>query len=61
MSEHEKFADRGAYPEVSSLRDQFAMATLTGLLHRNDSGDVGLLAYAYADKMLTARQAQREL
>lgn len=49
----------GADKPVKALRDEYAMAALTGLLAYNGQwaeGAVSLQAYEYADAMLAARQ-----
>lgn len=49
--------------EVVSLRDQFAMAALTGLLaaltHGNPADHIAKQAYAAADAMLEARKGKK--
>ena len=49
-------------PESATLRDQFAMAALTGLLMRREitSSPAGFAnaAYKYADDMLAARETK---
>ena len=45
-------------PYISELRDRFAIAALTGLLHANgrrDDLNFAVEAYALADEMLKAR------
>lgn len=61
-------ASRQAYADAAqtTLRDQFAMAALTGMLaNSNTKGDIsGLqahlpdMAYGFADAMLAAREAK---
>ena len=52
----------GTYaPEAKTLRDEFAMAALTGMLTDRDCGDVpatavASAAYEYADAMMEARK-----
>lgn len=49
-------------PEATSLRDQFAMAALTGLLagrpahHTMNKSDWAVASYAHADAMTEARK-----
>ena len=49
--------------EVVSMRDQFAMAVLPGLIGRigrhNTSSDVSKVAYEVADAMLEARKGKK--
>ena len=46
--------------ETVSMRDQFAMAALTGMLAANYSGDrVAKSAYQIADYMLEARKEKK--
>lgn len=46
--------------EVVTMRDQIAMAALTGMLAANYSGDrVAKSAYKIADAMLAARKEKR--
>jgi hypothetical protein len=46
--------------EAATLRDQFAMAALTGMLAANYSGDrVAKSAYQVADYMLEARKEKK--
>lgn len=46
--------------ETLTLRDQFAMAALTGMLAANYSGDrVAKSAYQVADYMLAMRKAEK--
>ena len=57
MKEEREFIER------RTLRDRFAMAALTGLVHRgftelgNAATPYAVLAYEYADAMLKAREA----
>lgn len=46
-------------PEKATLRDQFAMVALTGILVDNEVGlnATVILAFAFADAMLKAREA----
>jgi hypothetical protein len=50
--------------EKPTLRDQFAMAALTGLIADTDTEydyalkEIPVLAYDYADEMLKAREAK---
>jgi hypothetical protein len=45
-----------------ALRDQFAMAALTGLLskHGNDGPTAAAIAYSFADDMLKARKDKND-
>lgn len=60
--EPEKEAGQVTSPDTPTLRDQFAMAALTGLLSCEEtSGDPDEFAewsYEYADVMLAAREAK---
>ena len=47
--------------EQATLRDQFAMAALTGMLAANYSGDrVAKAAYQVADYMIAAREEKND-
>ena len=51
---------RNLKSERATLRDQFAMAALTGMLAANYSGDrVAKSAYQVADYMLEARKEKK--
>jgi hypothetical protein len=52
-------------PGAKTLRDEFAMAALSGMLTDRDCGDVpatavASAAYEYADSMMEARQCWKE-
>ena len=57
----EKFIIQKTVAEVVSMRDQFAMAALTGLIEQSIAGDVppkdiSRMSYVIADAMMEARE-----
>lgn len=61
MSDKLMILESGEINPIVTLRDQFAMAALTGMLTDTRNGDdheseIACMAYAYADAMLEARE-----
>lgn len=61
LPDYKSASENAEQKEREALRDQFAMAALTGMLAANYSGDrVAKSAYKIADYMLEARKEKKD-